>query len=85
MCVSKHPITVARFTFFQVSGILFQANQFFFMYILVSVRIFFFFFFCFSRQGFSVALGPVLERALVGQICLELTEICLPLPPKCWD
>ena len=42
--------------------------------------------FGFQRQGFSVALEPVLELlALVNQADLELTEICLPLPPKCWD
>ena len=39
----------------------------------------------FSRQGFSVALVPVLVLALVYQAGLELTEIFLPLPPKCWD
>ena len=38
----------------------------------------------FSRQGFSVALEPVLELALVDQVGLELTEICLLLPLKCW-
>ena len=41
--------------------------------------------FGFSRQGFSVALEPVLELALVDQASFELTEICLPLPPECWD
>ena len=41
--------------------------------------------FGFSRQGFSVALEPVLELALVEQIGLKLTEIHLPLPPECWD
>ena len=35
--------------------------------------------FGFLRQGFSVALEPVLERALVDQAGLELTEILLPL------
>ena len=49
-------------------------------------RIFFVLFFVFIlRQGFSVALEPVLELALVDQAGLELTEICLPLPPECWD
>ena len=43
------------------------------------------FIFGFSRQNFSVALEPVLELALVDQVGLELTEICLPLPPDCWD
>ena len=39
--------------------------------------------FCgFSRQGFSVALKPVLELDFVDQTGLKLTEICLPLPPK---
>ena len=33
-----------------------------------------------SRQGFSVALEPVLQLALVDQAGLELTEIRLPLP-----
>ena len=45
----------------------------------------FFFFFGFSRQGFCVALEPVLELALVDQAGLDLTEIRLPLPPKYWD
>ena len=45
----------------------------------------FFFLFGFSRQGFSVALLPVLELALVDQAGHELTEIPLPLPPECWD
>ena len=39
--------------------------------------------FGFSRQGFSVALEPVLELALVDQAGLKLTEIRLPLPPEC--
>ena len=43
------------------------------------------FFFAFSRQGFSVALEPVLELAFIDQAGLELTEMCLPLPPKCQD
>ena len=45
------------------------------------------FIFAFSRQGFSVALEPVLELALVDQAGLELTEIRLrlPLPLECWD
>ena len=42
-------------------------------------------FYCFSRQGISVALEPVLEPALVDQAGLKLTEIHLPLPPECWD
>ena len=42
-------------------------------------------FLVFLRQGFSVALEPVLELALVDQASLELTEIRLPLPPECWD
>ena len=32
---------------------------------------------CFSRQGFSVALEPVLKITLVDQVGLELSEICL--------
>ena len=51
--------------------------------------VFFFCFvlFCFSRQSFSVALEPIPELALVevDQAGLELTEIQLSLPPKCWD
>ena len=39
----------------------------------------------FSRQGFSVALEPVLELALVDQAGLEFTEILLSLPSECWD
>ena len=36
-------------------------------------------------QGFSVALEPVLDLALVDQAGFELTEIRLTLPPRCWD
>ena len=32
-----------------------------------------------------VALESVLEVTLVEQAGLELIEICLPLPPECWD
>ena len=39
----------------------------------------------FLRQCFSIALEPVLELALVDQAGLKLTEIHLPLLPKCWD
>ena len=42
-------------------------------------------FVCFLRQGFSVALEPVFELALMDQAGLELTEIHLPLPPEYWD
>ena len=42
-------------------------------------------FFFFLRQGFSVALEPILKLALVDQAGLEFTEILLPLPPRCWD
>ena len=41
--------------------------------------------FFFFRQGFFVALEPVLELVLVDQAGLELTEICPTLPPECWD
>ena len=41
--------------------------------------LFFFFFF-----DFSVALEFVPELALGYQAGLELTDIRLPLPPKCW-
>ena len=37
--------------------------------------------FFFLRQGFFVALEPVLALALIDQVGLELTEIRLPLPP----
>ena len=39
----------------------------------------------FSRQGFSVALEPVLALSLVDKAGLKLTEIHLPLLPECWD
>ena len=48
---------------------------FFLFYIVVVV--------CFLRQSFSVALGTILNLALVDQAGLELTEIHLLLPPKC--
>ena len=38
-----------------------------------------------SRKGFSVALEPVLELALVEQAGFELTENHLLLTPECWD
>ena len=41
--------------------------------------------FVFSRQGFSVALKPVLELAFVDPANLKLTEIRLPLPAEYWD
>ena len=56
-----------------------QESQTFFFYF------FNFFIFYFSSQGFSVALEPVLELALVDQAGLELTKIRPPLPPECWD
>ncbi|ERE76735.1 tropomyosin alpha-1 chain-like isoform 2 [Cricetulus griseus] len=36
-------------------------------------------------NNIQVALEAVLELALVDQAGLKLTEIHLPLPPKCWD
>ena len=43
-------------------------------------------YFLFFETGFlCVALEPVLELGLVDQADLELTEILLPLPLKCWD
>ena len=36
----------------------------------------------FLGQGFSVALGPILELALVDQAGLKLTEILLSLFPR---
>ena len=50
------------------------------MWYLFLVR---FFVFCFFlSQGFSVALEAVLILALVDQVGLERTEICLLLPPS---
>ena len=49
---------------------------------LISFYFSFFFIFGFSRQGFSVALDPVPELALVDQAGLKLTEISLPLIPS---
>ncbi|EGV93446.1 hypothetical protein I79_003981 [Cricetulus griseus] len=40
-------------------------------------------FFVFLRQGFSVALEPILALILQTRLALELTEIHLPLPPGC--
>ena len=59
-----------------------ESQTFFFLFFLI---FFIFFIFYFSSQGFSVALEPVLELALVDQAGLELTKIHLPLPPECWD
>ena len=56
-----------------------------FLFVFFSWFLFCFVCFCFSIHGFSVALGPVLELALVDQTCFELTQICLPLCLGCWD
>ena len=37
-----------------------------------------------SRQGFSVALEPALDLALIDQAGFKLIEIHLSLPPECW-
>ena len=54
-------------------------------------------FFCFVLFWFSLAFGffetgflyvkalAAVELALVDQADLDLTEICLCLPPRCWD
>ena len=52
---------------------------------MAQMHYFILFYFIFLRQGFSVALVPVLELALVDQAGFILTEICLPLPLKCLD
>ena len=41
------------------------------------------FLFCFSRHDFLCNFG--LGNSFVDQAGLELTEICLPLPPECLD
>ena len=46
--------------------------------------------FCFAllfNTGFLCVALAVLElrTGTVDQVGLELTEICLPLPPECWD
>lgn len=40
--------------------------------------------FCFSSQGFSVALESVWNQFLQIRAGFKLTEIPLPLTPKCW-
>ena len=40
--------------------------------------------FCFLRQGLSQS-SDCPGTHYVDQVGLELTEICLPLPPECWD
>jgi hypothetical protein len=44
--------------------------------------------FCFIQTGFlgiNRALAILDSLCRSGQPGTELTEICLPLPPKCWD
>ena len=41
--------------------------------------------FVFETGFLCVTVLFVLELALVDQAGLEITETCLPLPPKCWD
>ena len=52
------------------------------MFMLTSCLLLLLFFWFFETGLLCVALVPVLELALVGQAGLELTEICLPLPPS---
>ena len=47
-------------------------------FFLLKSNLFCFVLFVFPRQGFSVALEPALELALVAQAGLELTKIHLP-------
>lgn len=42
-------------------------------------------FVCFSKQGFSVTLKPVLKLILIDHAGLKLKHISLPLPLTCWD
>ena len=43
------------------------------------------YFLFFKTEFLCVTALAVLESILVDQASLELTEILLPLPPKCWD
>jgi hypothetical protein len=45
---------------------------------------FFFLFFFFFETGFLCIALAVLELTLKTRLALN-SEICLPLPPKCWD
>ena len=57
----------------------------FFVVVVVGWVLDLFFFFGFSRKDLCVALESDMELDLVDQTGLEITEICLPLPPKYWD
>ena len=46
---------------------------------------FFFFFSRFFKTGFLCVALAILELALIDQVGLRLIEICLLLPPVCWD
>jgi hypothetical protein len=61
-----------------MSCFLFLFFSFWFFCLLVG-----WFVFCFLRQFLCVALA-VLELTLQTRLALN-SEICLPLPPKCWD
>lgn len=57
------------------------------VFVCLFVVILVWFVFGFSRQKFLyVALDPVRPktRSVDDKAVLELTESCLPLPPKCW-
>lgn len=49
-----------------------------------SLTFFLCFCFVFLRQGFTVALKPALELALVDKAGIKLPKLHLPLPPGCW-
>ena len=52
---------------------------------IISFHFFFSFFWIFEAGFLCVTALAVFELALVDQAGLELTEICLPLPPECWN
>ena len=59
----------------------------FFIFLLFKIfYILFIYLFWFFKTGFLcvIVLGA-LELALIDQAGLKLREICLPLPPECWD
>lgn len=56
-----------------------KRNDFFLFSIFLFLKKIFF------ETLFLCSFGTYLELALVDLVGLELTEICLPLSPECWD
>ena len=84
MASLKQKFSHFHYIFFKISYLHFIAGRFhFFRFYLPT---YYSFIYCFSRQGFSVQFFVTCPGThSIDQVGLKFTEICLPLPPECWD